>query len=283
MNSELKPHFVEFFNRILVGELELPDPWFVSRVAFLAKVAKPSTPKDLWPIVLSPVVCKVFTKLLLGRMKALFPPMASGQILGEPGAQVLDASLAVPHAMRLANERAQPLCVCKLDISEAFDTISHSAVAIYLARLGPCREAHLLLKLVLGASVRLSLCGIEWTQRLQRGIVQGAPYSAELFARVVDSNLAPVHLRWQLEEDTWLRTYMGCLLILYADDIAVLATSCAQMTRMIEEVQSTLALIGLRLSPQKSQVLKNNRVSDAEVSMHGEVVKQVHTFVYLGA
>ena len=51
---------------------------------------------------------------------------------------------------------------------------------------------------------------------------------------------------------------------------------------MIEEVQSTPALIGLRLSPQKSQVLKNNHVSDAEVSMHGEVVKQVHTFVYLG-
>ena len=102
-------------------------------------------------------------------MKALFPPMASGQILGEAGAQVLDASLAVQHAMRLANERAQPL----LDISEAFDTIAHSAVAIYLARLGPCREAHLLLKLVLGASVRLSFCGIEWTQRLQRGIVQG--------------------------------------------------------------------------------------------------------------
>ena len=203
--------------------------------------------------------------------------MTSDQILGEVGAQVLDASLTVQHAMRLANERAQPLCVCKLDISEAFDTISHSAVAVYLARLGPCREAHLLLTLVLGASVQLSFCGIEWTQKLQRGIVQGAPYSAELFARVVDSRLASVHLRWQLEEDTWLRTYMCCLfLILYAHDIAVLATSCAQMTRMIEEVRSTLSLIGLRLSPQKSQVLKNDHVPDAEVRMHGTVVTQAH-------
>ena len=58
MNSELKPHFVEFLNRILVGDLQLPESWFVSRVAFLATVAKPTTPKDLRPIVLSPVVCK---------------------------------------------------------------------------------------------------------------------------------------------------------------------------------------------------------------------------------
>ena len=139
-------------------------------------------------------------------MKALFPPMVSGQILGEAGRQVLDGALAVQHAIRLSNERAQPLCVCKLDISEACDTISHSAVADYLARLGPCPEAHLLLSLVVGAKVRLSLCGIEWEQPLARGIVQGAPYSAELFARAVDSQLGPMRLRWQLEETTWLRT-----------------------------------------------------------------------------
>ena len=35
MSSELKPHFVEFMNRILVGELPLPEPWFTSKVAFL--------------------------------------------------------------------------------------------------------------------------------------------------------------------------------------------------------------------------------------------------------
>ena len=52
MSSELKLHFVEFLNRILTGELDLPAKWYTSRVAFLAKVRKPS--QHLRPIVLSP-------------------------------------------------------------------------------------------------------------------------------------------------------------------------------------------------------------------------------------
>ena len=83
MSSELRHHFVELLNRVLVGDLQIPATWFESRVAFLAKTSRPSVPKDLRPIVLSPVVCKMFTKLLLTRMKASFPPVSSGQIFGE--------------------------------------------------------------------------------------------------------------------------------------------------------------------------------------------------------
>ena len=107
--SELKMHFLYFLNRILVGELDPASGWFESRVAFLAKTARPSLPKDLRPTVLSPVTCKIFTKLRLKPMKPGFPPMVSGQILGEDGGQVLDGALAVQHSIRLASERKQPL------------------------------------------------------------------------------------------------------------------------------------------------------------------------------
>ena len=142
----------------------------------------------------------------------------SGPILGENGGQVLDGALAVQQPKRLASERKQHLYVRKLDISEAFDAVSHSSVVHYLARLGPNREAHLMLILVIGAKVRLSFCGVGWEQKLERGIVQGAPYSAKLFARVVDSHLGSVHMQWQRDEETWLTTYMCHLfLVLYAD------------------------------------------------------------------
>ena len=79
--------------------------------------------------------------------------------------------MAVQHSIRLANERKQPLVVAQLDVSEAFDTVSHMAVANYLAAQGPCREAHLLLFMVTQAQVTLRLSGVEWTQKLRRGIV----------------------------------------------------------------------------------------------------------------
>ena len=50
-------------------------------------------------------------------------------------------------------------------------------------------------------------------------MVQGAPFSAELFARVVDSHLGPTHVRW-LEEPTWLKSLF---LVMYAGDFALLA------------------------------------------------------------
>ena len=134
--------------------------------------------------------------------------------------------------------------------------------------------------LVIGAKVRPSSCGVEWEQKLERGIVQGAPYSAELFATVVDSHLGSVHMQWQRDEETWLTTYMCHLfLVLYADDIVVLAT---KLTRMIADVRRCLALIGLWLSAAKSQVLVGPCVPAGQVSMGGQILKCAHSFVYLG-
>ena len=212
-------------------------------------------------------------------MKRVFPPMMSGQILGEEGGQVLDGALADAWPMNGNN----PCALASSTYPRPFDTVSHASVATYLAKLGPRREAHLMLTLVIGAKVRLSFCGVEWDQRLERGIVQRAPHSAELFARVVDSHLGTIHMQWQQDEETWLTRYMCHLLLaLYADDVVVLATTCQQLTRMIAQVQRCLELISLRLFAAESQVLLGPDVPAGNVSMAGQVVRCAHSFVYLG-
>ena len=283
MGSDLKVHFVEMLNAILLGEVDLPKAWMMSHVVFLPKTSSPAVPKDLRPIVLSSTVSKVFTRLLLHRLRPLFPPMTSGQIIGERGAQTLDAALAVQHAIRLSEERKQPLVVGQLDIAEAFDTVSHEAVASFLAAAGPSREGHLLLRLVTEASVTLQLAGVTGVQPLQRGIVQGAPYSAELFARIIDYHARGVHAGWQLHEDTWLQTCVCALLvIMYADDICLLATSCAQMARMVADLSGVLNSIGLRLAYPKCKFLKGCHVRDEVLHVGRERATFAHRFVFLG-
>ena len=112
----------------------------MSHVVFLPKTSSPAFPKDLRPIVLSSIVSKVFTRLLLQRLRPRFPAMTSGQIIGETGAQTLHAAFAVQHAIRLSEERKQLLVVGQLDIAEAFDTVTHEAVASFLAAAGPSRR-----------------------------------------------------------------------------------------------------------------------------------------------
>ena len=107
----------------------------------------------------------------------------------------------------------------------------------------------------------LQLSGSQWTQPLRRGIVQGAPYSAELYARVVDYHLAATHMKWQAQEETWLFAMVSALfLIAYADDMVLLACSCAQMTRMIVDVHAVLTSIGLQLSFAKCKYMQNLRM-----------------------
>ena len=85
MQTDLREHLVDYFNCILSGSTQVPKEWLISRMTFIPKVVSPISPKDLRPIVLSSVPGKVFTKLLLYRLRAHFPPMVSGQLSSIPG------------------------------------------------------------------------------------------------------------------------------------------------------------------------------------------------------
>ena len=78
LQTDLEVHLVDYFNCILLGIAQVPKDWLVSRLTFIPKVVCPLSPKDLRPIVLSSVPGKVFTKLLLYRLRAHFPSYGSG-------------------------------------------------------------------------------------------------------------------------------------------------------------------------------------------------------------
>ena len=124
-----------------LGQTRLPREWLISRLTFIPKIVAPLSPKDLRPIVLSSVPGKVFTKLLLYRLRAHFPQMVAGQLSSVPGAQTLKASCSLQQCVRLSNEYALPLVIAKLDIASAFDHLDHLAISKFFRLLGPHREA----------------------------------------------------------------------------------------------------------------------------------------------
>ena len=257
MQTTLRVHLkvTEAFNAILLGSTTIPQLWLESRLTFIPKTVSPCSPKDLRPIVLSSVPGKVFTKMLLYRLRAQFPQLSS-----VPGAQTLEGSCALQQCVRLAQEYRLPLVVAKLDISSAFDNLEHFAISRFLSALGPHREAEILLTIITLSKVFISMADTEWSQELHRGILQGSSYSAEIFARVVDFYLGDVIEEWQEHEDTWLIAYsmttpMKLFNILFADDLILLPCSFQQMQRMLLRVQACLAAIGLSLSLKKCSIL----------------------------
>ena len=94
VQADLKCEFIEMLNSILDGSYPVPENWLTNRVACLAKVATPCMPSHFRPIVLSTTACKIFTKILLLRLRPKFPETMFGQLYGIQNSQTPDGSLA---------------------------------------------------------------------------------------------------------------------------------------------------------------------------------------------
>ena len=133
-----------------------------------------------------------------------------------------------------------PLLAIKLDVSSAFDHLSHEAVASYLSLCGARIEAFLLLKIITLSRVAINISGAAWQQKLFRGLLQGSSYSAEVFGRTLDYFLGFLTTRWSISENTWIQSsddngvVSKTFNLLYADDIILLATSYEQAHRMLD-------------------------------------------------
>ncbi|CAE6941294.1 BXL5 [Symbiodinium sp. CCMP2592] len=231
IQSEACEHLLELLNDILLENVEMPTNWMLSQVVLLPKTKEPCEPKQYRPIVLAATLSKLFTKVLLLRLRSVFPHMVSGQLSSQVGAQALDG-------------------------------------------------------LITQAEVALSFANVTWRQRLKRGVLQGSAYSAELFARTLDHYLTPLLEEWGRTEVTWVRASDGTPLfaIIFADDILLLATSTAQLVRMLGSLQDCLQAIGLHLARQKCQLIRSPDLPPEPVQPRGfpEPIKEVDSFVFLG-
>ena len=288
MQSSLQCEFVSFFNSVLHQATPIPTRWLKSQVALIPKIKRPTKPKDLRPIVLSSTPGKLFTKVLLLRLRRLFPPMHSHQLSGLPGAQSLDGSLTLQHVVRQSQQWKLPLYATKLDISQAFDTLSHAATARFLASLGPSQEAYILLLIICNSIACMSLGSESWEQPLGCGLKQGSSYSAELFARVLDHFVSPLFHKWKEKYPTWVQDERGTSLhaILYADDVVLLSSSRGHMLDMLQELKHTFATIGLHLALDKCHFICSPGLDTTPLLLPGVdpelAIKHAEAFIYLG-
>ncbi|CAE7252743.1 unnamed protein product [Symbiodinium sp. KB8] len=131
LQPEAADHLVDFVNRILLEDVDFPEEWLNPQIVLLPKVKEPKHPKDFRPIVLAATLSKLVTKVFLVRLRDHFPPMPTGQLSAQKGAQSLDGSVALKHLVHLSRQWGLPLLACKLDIQAAFDTEEVDEVACF--------------------------------------------------------------------------------------------------------------------------------------------------------
>ena len=126
----------------------------------------------------------------------------------------------------------------------------------------------------------MRLATSSWSVPLRQGLLQGTAYSAILFGRVVDFFLGPLIRAWEARWPHWKLPF----LLLYADDVLLLAPSTVLLQQMTQEVVDLLSTLGLHVNPAKCAVLDTEEGVGNGVFLRGHCgpLKTEPALLYLG-
>ncbi|OLQ00488.1 putative 149 kDa protein [Symbiodinium microadriaticum] len=190
-------HLLELMTRTLVTH-EVPPDWNVPLMIILAKVATPSEAKHLRPISMGSAAGKLFSRMLLNRTMPHVLARTHCQCAGV-GRQSSDYLYTVWRVLMLEREWHSGVCMLKLDIAKAFDSVDREQLLRKLqSRMGDCSEMRCWRALLQDCEAVLQS---PWSTSLigmTRGIKQGAVESPALFAMVAEVCLeeAAQRFRW---------------------------------------------------------------------------------------
>ena len=128
--------------------------------------------------------------------------------------------------------------VCALDLSKAFDKVNHHALLIKLMR------RYVPVQLLITLESLFSNCWtcIKWKTTTSRffiiefGVRQGSVLSPFMFALYIDDIVSHLHFRQRYS------------IVLYADDILILAPTVTELQRLLFERERVLAWLDMRIN-----------------------------------
>jgi hypothetical protein len=229
---------------------------------------------------------------------------------GTPG-----ALFSLRRLTEIHRAHGQPLVAGFVDLTKAFDSVPRPVLwRLLLARGVPSKLVSLIQDLYDGSEFKVTVAGAEsaW-QPMTTGVRQGCPLSPTLFNTFMDFLARQITHECHLEGLQGITVRFGLdgslvpppsissthplhqLLLLYADDVAALASSLADMQRILLIIERVCHRWGMQLSHKKTEVVvlvppppvtpaaPPCPPAPASLQLAGGSVKIVQQFKYLGS
>ncbi|KAF7262701.1 hypothetical protein EG68_00065 [Paragonimus skrjabini miyazakii] len=235
----------QLFNLMLVFETPT-SRLSLARLTFVAKVDEPATPADYRPIAVSSVLQRVMHKVLAKRVRDRVT-FSSLQVAFQKKDGCLEASTLLHTILRTVHDEGKSIAVAFLDISKAFDSVSHDTLLRNARRYGLPPPCVLYLTRLYNDSLT------RWddaTIKCCPGVRQGDPLSPSLFIIVMDEVLS------------YAKPQVGFMLngkctgeLAYADDLVLFANSQSDLIDKLEGRDEGLRLTGKKLNNSKCRTL----------------------------
>ena len=269
----------------------VPDVVLNSRTTFIPKEMNVTEPSKLRPITISSTLLRQFHKILAARLlKHLnFNPGQYGFLKVDGIAKAVDK---MDMIFKYLKQDYHPLSAVFIDISKAFDSVSHSAIIELLKRrnvdYGFCKYVDYIYKF---SKTTLTFNGFSSNLiHPTRGVRQGDPLSSIMFLIVMDYVFEhlPPNFSFSNNKD------FNCGILAYADDVGLFSNNPIDLQNTLDVFCSTLSKVGLSLNIMKCRSmswLTNKKLKttayhkDRSFFVNGQKIESLNIedeFEYLG-
>lgn len=269
-----------FYNCVMLRG-GLPAELSRSRTIFLKKVVRPTAPGDYRPISIGSVVARMLHKLLASRLSGVPGLLDERQRAFRGGVDGVAENLTVLSALlHLARSRVQTLHLASVDVSKAFDTVSHESIVEACVRAGcPPPMVEYIRSVYADATTDLEVGKGCRTVKALRGVKQGDPLSPLVFNLVVDHALKTLSPEVGFDVDG---VKVGALV--FADDVILIGSTTVGLQLNLDHLTTALRNDGLQLNIAKCHGLslvaagKTKRVkvlTDSQFTVDGQPLHQI--------
>ena len=250
-----KRHLLVLLLNVVLRTNVVPKWLVAGRVTLIPKSTKPSSPSDFRPITVSPMLLRLFHRILARRLEILKVEEAQVAYQKVDGCQ--RNVYVLSSLIQDSQKTRQPLYAMFVDVKKAFDSVSREALMVAARRKGVPEPLLLYLRNIFESS-GVYIGDVYCEQR--SGVRQGDPLSGALFNMVIE--LVYEHLSKEIGYPLIEKSPSGekerirlVSHLLFADDGILFANSVSGLNSQAQRLVKAFATCGMELNPAKCAIL----------------------------